>query len=333
MPATNPFVNGGGDPLVCSYGLRNPFRFSFDRLTGDLTIGDVGEGSSEEVDFVPSPGRGLGVNFGWNTCEGMVERVNQSQPCTTGTLPIYAYPNPPMSCAAVTGGVVVRDPSLPALVGKYVFADSCATYLKTLDLPPSPTNETTLPLTVPGGIVGFGEDACGRVHLAHLSASGTVKRLEDDAAPGSCDLTVTYGPPVDEDGAGGGAPGTPVTPGHRTRHARLHHLPRRRAAPAPASQRPRGREAALQPCLLGQGHRHPHAALEGAPGAPAPGAGPPVERRLCDAEAAAHEGRPPAAQARAASAQAGARIAHRAGARLEGHADGPEAPHPPGPLS
>ena len=73
VPPGNPFANGaGGDPLVYAWGLRNPFRFSFDRLNGDLTIGDVGQNTFEEIDFAPSPGRGLGADFGWNVCEGLM---------------------------------------------------------------------------------------------------------------------------------------------------------------------------------------------------------------------------------------------------------------------
>lgn len=216
VPATNPFANGvGGDPLVYAWGLRNPFRFSFDRQTGDLTIGDVGQNRVEEVDFAPSAqGRGLGANFGWDTCEGTL-LYNTSNPCTFDhSEPVYTYPNP--GCSAVTGGVVVRDPDLPALAGKYVFADYCATYLKSLDLAlPTATNETMLSVSVPAfGITAFGEDACGRVHLVKMDGAGTVKRLEEDADPGSCDLTVTYGPPTEGGGPGGGGvvPATPVIP-------------------------------------------------------------------------------------------------------------------------
>jgi hypothetical protein len=202
VPASNPYASGiGGDPLVYSLGLRNPFRFSFDRQNGDLTIGDVGQSDFEEVDFAPSPGRGSGTDFGWNSCEGFMEYPGGTVPCTTGTRPVYAYENPPTGCAAVTGGVVVRDPGLPDLAGKYVFGDFCTTYVKSIDLAiPAATNETTLPVLA-GGVTAFGEDACGRVHLVLLE-SGQVQRLEDDAAPGTCDLQVTYLPPVpDPEGA------------------------------------------------------------------------------------------------------------------------------------
>ena len=196
VPASNPYASGiGGDPLVYSLGFRNPFRFSFDRQNGDLTLADVGEADFEEVDFAPGPGRGLGADFGWDSCEGPVRYPDETQPCANGTtLPVYAYDNSPATGCAVTGGVVVRDPSLPALAGKYVFSDFCKAYVKSLDLAvPAATNETTLPVTA-DGVVAFGEDACGRVHLVRLA--GSVQRLEDDAAPGSCDLQVIYLPPV-----------------------------------------------------------------------------------------------------------------------------------------
>jgi hypothetical protein len=194
IPPANPFANGGGDPLVYSLGLRNPFRFSFDRQNGDLTIGDVGQGSYEEVDFAPSPGRGRGTDFGWNHCEGLRNYPGGTQPCNTDTLPVYAYDH--SSGCSVTGGVVVRDPSLPTLAGKYVFSDFCNTFVRRLDLAlPAATNPTDLPVTA-NNVTAFGEDACGRVHLVQLGASGTVRRLEDDAAPGTCDLQVTYLPPV-----------------------------------------------------------------------------------------------------------------------------------------
>ncbi len=210
VPAGNPFANGaGGDPLVYSTGLRNPFRFSFDRQTADLTIGDVGQGKFEEINFRPSTqGRGLGNDFGWPVCEGF-GHPGDDDPCTTDTLPVHDY-NPPTGCAALIGGVVVRDPSLPALAGKYLYGDNCDTYIQPLQLAlPNATVETPLSVTVPDGqLAAFGEDACGRVHVALLG--GAVRRLEDDADPGSCDLTVTYLPPVDD--TAGPPPTTPTTP-------------------------------------------------------------------------------------------------------------------------
>ena len=191
VPAGNPFAGGGGDPLVYSTGLRNPFRFSFDRQTGDLVIGDVGQNKFEEIDFRPSAqGRGLGTDFGWPTCEGFGHPADDD-PCTTDTLPVYDYS--PAGCASVTGGVVVRDPGLEELLGKYLFGDYCDTYIKSLQLGlPVATGETTLSVAVPGfQLVAFGEDACGRVHVVLMADAGKVRRLGDEV-PSPCNLRVNY---------------------------------------------------------------------------------------------------------------------------------------------
>ena len=105
IPADNPFTSGGGRPEIWAYGLRNPWRFSFDPETGDLYIGDVGQNSWEEIDFLPAGSPG-GVNFGWNQREGRHPFVTQN----TGGLtdPIAEYANTGFACS-VTGGVVARD--------------------------------------------------------------------------------------------------------------------------------------------------------------------------------------------------------------------------------
>src|SRR5262249_51709473 len=96
IPPTNPFAGTAGTVQeTWSYGLRNPFRFSFDALTGDLVIGDVGDGTWEEIDDAPaSGGGGRGDNFQWPTCEGFNQRGSSTDPCTFpgGTGPVFAYP-------------------------------------------------------------------------------------------------------------------------------------------------------------------------------------------------------------------------------------------------
>jgi glucose/arabinose dehydrogenase len=120
VPPSNPFVGvAGAVPEIWSLGLRNPFRFSFDHLTGDLTIADVGAGSREEVDFAPSStGAGRGVNFGWPNCEGF------SGLCPGATLPVldYGHGSP---CNAVIGGYVYRGNQIPELTGRYLYTDLC----------------------------------------------------------------------------------------------------------------------------------------------------------------------------------------------------------------
>ena len=127
-PADNPF--GAAAPEVWSLGLRNPFRFSFDRLTGDLTIGDVGQNDVEEIDYVPrASGWGKGANFGWNIAEGST-RYGADRPIRPDELPAgYVGPviQKPHSAGwcSITGGYVVRDPALPELYGRYVYGDYC----------------------------------------------------------------------------------------------------------------------------------------------------------------------------------------------------------------
>ena len=140
-------------PTVWSYGLRNPFRFSFDRLTGDLVIGDVGQGAREEVDFAPRlPSGGVGgqgVNYGWNCREGFIAGPATDLPgegCATGSFaePVFDYPhNDPggdvAHGCAIIGGYVVRDHSLGDLYGRYVYGDLCVGEIRSLLLPATAT--------------------------------------------------------------------------------------------------------------------------------------------------------------------------------------------------
>src|SRR3989304_2132574 len=118
-----PFFGGGGPPEVWASGLRNPWRFSFDRLTGDLYIGDVGQGAWEEIDFLPAGSPG-GTNFGWNYREG--NHPYEGQPPTGLALvdPVAEYDHG--SGCSVTGGVVYRGSNLPAWQGVYLYGDFCS---------------------------------------------------------------------------------------------------------------------------------------------------------------------------------------------------------------
>jgi glucose/arabinose dehydrogenase len=174
IPASNPFVRrAGARREVFSYGLRNPWRFSFDRDTGDLTIGDVGQDQVEEVDFAPrSRGLGRGANYGWRPIEG--DRRNFDEPAPGAVAPVFTLRHADGNCS-ITGGYVVRDRGLPALLGRYVFADFCAGDLRALRLSPGKATG--------GGKVGlhvdqvssFGEDGRGRVYV--VSLAGPVFRL------------------------------------------------------------------------------------------------------------------------------------------------------------
>jgi glucose/arabinose dehydrogenase len=162
-------------PQVWALGLRNPWRFSFDRVTGDMVIGDVGGSVNEEVDFAAADA-GSGRNYGWHGCEGA-----DPTPC-----PIAGSIAPALSLAhsdgytGVIGGFVVRDPGLPTLNGRYVFGDlSKGTVMSAVvgagggsDL----RAESGLPVS---GISSFGEGSCGRVYVASLD--GPVSRIQDGA--------------------------------------------------------------------------------------------------------------------------------------------------------
>jgi glucose/arabinose dehydrogenase len=188
VPPGNPFAGptlGAGE--IWSYGLRNPWRFSFDRLTGALAIGDVGQGSWEEIDFEPaSAGRGKGDNFGWNCREGM-HLFSTAEPCDDPpplTEPVFEYPHPPDTCASITGGYVVRDASLGDLYGRYLYADLCAGDIRSVCLGlPAASRDRSEGLSVVSP-TSFGEDAAGRVYVA--SHDGPVYRLAGAAAPGAC---------------------------------------------------------------------------------------------------------------------------------------------------
>lgn len=122
IPPDNPFVGRAGRDEIWSYGLRNPFRFSFDTALEAVAIGDVGQDQREEVDLL-TLADARGENFGWDGWEGLIQSTCGTPPPPGAAFPMHDYPNPPGSAAAVTGGVVVRDPDLDSLSGRYVFAD------------------------------------------------------------------------------------------------------------------------------------------------------------------------------------------------------------------
>lgn len=166
--ASNPFSAGGGAAEVWSYGLRNPWRFSFDRTTGDLYIGDVGQSQREEVDAVLAPSAGRELNFGWHIMEGFL-CFNPPSGCnTTGlTPPILDYTHDNGACSIV-GGYVYRGPSNASLVGTYFYADFCAGFVRSFRLQNGQlgTQNSWPLLSPPGGrITSFGEDARGELYL------------------------------------------------------------------------------------------------------------------------------------------------------------------------
>ena len=188
VPPDNPFVGGPGADEIWSYGLRNPYRFSFDRGTGAVAIGDVGQGQWEEVDYDPGPNAGRGDNFGWNCREGAHTFSTSGRCAGAGpfTEPIFEYSHASGGCS-ITGGYVVRDESLGDLFGRYVYADYCAGQIRSL-VPgtPSASGDRSEGLSV-SSPSSFGEDTCGRLYV--VSHRGPVHRLVGDA-PSSCSGTL-----------------------------------------------------------------------------------------------------------------------------------------------
>jgi glucose/arabinose dehydrogenase len=193
-------------PEILAYGLRNPFRWSFDRATGDIAIGDVGQSLSEEIDYVPTSATLAGDNFGWPCFEGTTSYKEATDPeCTGGPYvdPVATYGHAGLSGpVAITGGVVVRDPALTPLLGRYLYADFYQGKIHSLELAtPSATGDRLESLPVIKQLVSFGEDAGGHVYI--VSLAGSVSKLVCDQA--GCDPTpptppTTPAPPADSGG-------------------------------------------------------------------------------------------------------------------------------------
>ena len=199
---------------VWSSGLRNPFRFSFDRLTGDMTIGDVGQGAREEVDFAPSPfpgvAGGANANYGWNCEEGLLPGPATDPGCASAPAdafipPAFDYPHTPdpdlggSNRCAIIGGYVVRDPGLGALYGRYLYTDLCSGGLRSLQLPASAggraSDDCSLGLALDNP-VSFGEDAAWRLYV--VEQGGGIYRLAG-LPPATCPTPAPL--PPEEDNA------------------------------------------------------------------------------------------------------------------------------------
>ncbi len=173
IPASNPFTGDSGRRAeIYSYGLRNPWRWSFDRATGDVTIADVGQDSVEEVNFVRR-GRARGANFGWRPWEGRRRFTQEAAP--SAVFPVIQKSHNDGWCS-ITGGYVVRDPALKALKGRYVYGDFCKGQLRSARLSAGrATGDRSLGLANVDSLSSFGEDARGRVYV--VSLGGPVYRL------------------------------------------------------------------------------------------------------------------------------------------------------------
>lgn len=166
IPADNPFVaKPGALPEIYSYGLRNPWRFSFDSETNALTIGDVGQNEFEEVDVV-ADGKGKGANFGWSALEGDAP-FNDDQSAPGAVKPVLVYSHD-QGCS-INGGYVVHDPDLPALDGRYVYSDFCSGKILSFKLTGTKASDdkpTGLEAQSP---TSFGTDNAGHIYVTTLN--------------------------------------------------------------------------------------------------------------------------------------------------------------------
>jgi glucose/arabinose dehydrogenase len=166
IPSDNPFVSrAGAAPEIFALGLRNPWRFSFDRATDDLWIGDVGQASWEEIDVIRAGTSGQ--NFGWNRMEGgHCFRPSEGCDQTGLTPPVAEYPHQP--ACTVIGGYVYQGSAQPALAGGYVFADYCSGTIWAIDPSTDGPTEPTIVGQTKAGITSFGEDESGELYVTDI---------------------------------------------------------------------------------------------------------------------------------------------------------------------
>jgi glucose/arabinose dehydrogenase len=202
IPAGNPF-SGGPEcssgpssstncPEIWAYGLRNPWRLSFDSATGDMVIGDVGQDAEEEIDFA-HPGQNVGANYGWPCYEALeLDSLAPASECSPlpspVVFPVLTYPHPANCDGAsfcgdgVIGGYVIHDSTLPSLDGCYVYGDLGVPGLRAVHLD-QPSASASIPLGPQiGSLSSFGLDASGHLYAADI-ANGDVYRIESDGNP------------------------------------------------------------------------------------------------------------------------------------------------------
>lgn len=174
IPANNPFAGGAaGKPEVWATGMRNPWRFAFDRASGLLYIADVGQGEWEEIDVEPASAAGL--NYGWNIMEG--DRCYGRDGCDQRglTLPRVSYNHSGNACS-VTGGFVYRGRAVPSIAGHYFYSDYCAGWLRSFRFANgSVTDRREWKIPDIGHVVSFGEDS--RAELYIISEGGKIYRF------------------------------------------------------------------------------------------------------------------------------------------------------------
>ncbi|HEX9713666.1 MAG TPA: PQQ-dependent sugar dehydrogenase [Actinomycetota bacterium] len=173
IPADNPFVGvEGAREEIWAYGLRNPWKFSFDRVTGDLWIADVGQNLWEEIDVQPADAGG-GQNYGWNQMEATHPYEGGVEP-DNHVPPVFEYGHEGGACS-ITGGYVYRGDAIPSLVGAYLYGDWCEGSVHALRVGEDGAVDEDLGLDVPL-LASFGEDPSGEVYA--LSLAGPVFRID-----------------------------------------------------------------------------------------------------------------------------------------------------------
>lgn len=179
VPSDNPFVRrAGARDEIWAYGLRNPWRFSFDRATGDLYIGDVGAERWEEVDFAPASSTG-GENYGWALREGN-QRFKRGRLPSDYVPPVYVYAHSTETCdfpgRAIVGGYVYRGSKIPALRGAYVFADYCSGRLRALNHRRGRLADHRMLGQQVTPMTSFAEDSDGELYV--LGYAGRIFRID-----------------------------------------------------------------------------------------------------------------------------------------------------------
>ena len=173
IPSTNPFANGGGRGEVWAYGLRNPWRFSFDKTTNALFIADVGQNAFEEVNVVAA--NRAAVNYGWNIMEAA--SCYNSSTCNKSGLeqPVISYNRDGGACSVI-GGMVYRGSAAPQLAGHFLYADYCAGWIKSFTWSNNTiTNAMQWQTSAHGNITSFGQDSSGEIYI--LSENGHVYKI------------------------------------------------------------------------------------------------------------------------------------------------------------
>ena len=180
--AGNPFSGASGLPQIWAYGVRNPWRFSFDRSTGDLYIGDVGQGTIEEIDFQPFTSTG-GENYGWRAYEGTrVYSAGDVARVPTHAAPITEYRHDGVGTiingCSVTGGYVYRGAAIPELSGVYFYSDYCSQKVVALKYCGGALHspQRVGPLELLGSVVSFGQDSAGELYIVTLE--GPIFRID-----------------------------------------------------------------------------------------------------------------------------------------------------------